>query len=218
MKINEILVEEQLDEINWRKAAATGALALGALGALGTSQARVSPQDDGKMSPSFSQQVAAKSEKLNIIKELPNDFQHISLQGRQGVRDKEDGTIFLFTDKSNYFDKIYTDKNGREVSEYVIDWKLKDTQTLAALRSIQDQSNSTQVPQETQGVKVTDNGQIQYQGKSYNIVKYNSNQGPTPRISRYDAKVLVPWADLGVRSIGNASVILVGNQALIDTK
>jgi len=46
MRVYEILTEEQLDEINWRKGLATGALALGALGAVGQAQARVVPGQD----------------------------------------------------------------------------------------------------------------------------------------------------------------------------
>ena len=60
-KYDKLDEEDQLDEINWKKAAATGALALGALGGLGASgsaQARVSPGADGQMSPSAAQQMA----------------------------------------------------------------------------------------------------------------------------------------------------------------
>ncbi len=47
MRINEIVLENgQLDELNWKKAAATGALALGAMGAMGNANARVSGDQD----------------------------------------------------------------------------------------------------------------------------------------------------------------------------
>jgi hypothetical protein len=47
MRINEIVLEDkQLDELNWKKAAATGALALGTLGAMGNASARVVPGQD----------------------------------------------------------------------------------------------------------------------------------------------------------------------------
>lgn len=59
MRAREFIREESIEEINWRKAAATGALALGALGAMGSAQARVTPNADGSMSPSAAQQMAA---------------------------------------------------------------------------------------------------------------------------------------------------------------
>lgn len=46
MRIDEILTEEQLNELNWRKGLATAAMAAGAMGALGTAQARVGPDHD----------------------------------------------------------------------------------------------------------------------------------------------------------------------------
>ena len=51
--------KDELDEINWKKGLATGAMALGAMGAMGSAQARVTPQADGSMSPSFAQQMQA---------------------------------------------------------------------------------------------------------------------------------------------------------------
>lgn len=51
------MTEDQLDEINWKKAAATGALALGALGAMSPAQARVTMGPDGQMTPSFAQRM-----------------------------------------------------------------------------------------------------------------------------------------------------------------
>jgi len=46
MRAHEILTEEQLNELDWRKGLATGAMALGALGAMGSAQARVTPDHD----------------------------------------------------------------------------------------------------------------------------------------------------------------------------
>jgi hypothetical protein len=46
MRINEILTEEQLNEINWRKGLATAALGAAALGSIGNASARVTPGDD----------------------------------------------------------------------------------------------------------------------------------------------------------------------------
>ena len=75
MRIHEILTEEQLDEINWRKGLATGAMALGALGAMGQAQGRVSMGPDGQTTPSFAQQVAQQGAQASAEKpgsELPN--------------------------------------------------------------------------------------------------------------------------------------------------
>lgn len=61
MRINEILTEEQLDEVNWRKLAATGALAgAAAMSAMNPAQARVSIGPDGQPTQSFAQQMQQK--------------------------------------------------------------------------------------------------------------------------------------------------------------
>ena len=46
MLINEIVNEEQLTELNWRKGLATAALGAAALGSMGNASARVMPGDD----------------------------------------------------------------------------------------------------------------------------------------------------------------------------
>ena len=46
MRINEILAEEELNELNWRKGLATAALGAAALGSMGNASARVTPGDD----------------------------------------------------------------------------------------------------------------------------------------------------------------------------
>jgi hypothetical protein len=46
MRINEILTEEELTELNWRKGLATAALGAAALGSMGNASARVVPGDD----------------------------------------------------------------------------------------------------------------------------------------------------------------------------
>ena len=72
------VTEEQLDEINWKKAAATGAMALGAMGALGSAgsaHARVSLGADGQMSPSAAQQMAQQGFQASAEKsggQMPN--------------------------------------------------------------------------------------------------------------------------------------------------
>jgi hypothetical protein len=63
MKASEFITEAELNEINWRKAAATGAFALGALGSMAGAQAddsrRVMPTADGGTTQSAAQQMAA---------------------------------------------------------------------------------------------------------------------------------------------------------------
>ena len=46
MRVDEILTEEQLNELNWRKGLATAALGAAALGSMGNASARVMPGDD----------------------------------------------------------------------------------------------------------------------------------------------------------------------------
>lgn len=65
MRANEFIREERVEELNWRKAAATGAVALGALGAMGQAHAnddastrRVTVGPDGQTTQSFAQQMA----------------------------------------------------------------------------------------------------------------------------------------------------------------
>jgi len=55
---------------------------------------------------------------------------------------------------------------------------------------------------------------IEYNGKTYNMVKI-SKDGPQPRIARFDAKITVPLASLGFRSIGVAPATLVGDTAYV---
>ncbi len=49
MRINEIITEEELNEINWRKGLATAALGAAALGSMGNANARVVPGDDASI-------------------------------------------------------------------------------------------------------------------------------------------------------------------------
>lgn len=98
MRINEILTEQELDEINWKKAAATGALALGALGAMGSAQARVTPQADGSMSPSFAQQMSQQGTQASAEKPggvMPNQ----NLDKAERVERSESGIIVHYDGK-----------------------------------------------------------------------------------------------------------------------
>lgn len=220
MKIIEIINEDRVDEINWRKAAATGATALAAMGAFGKADAsdntrRISPQADGSMSQSFAQQVAANAQKVQVVKPLANDFEQIVYKDTNnrflnGVRDTTDGTIILKSGADSF--QIIKVANGRETTDYVGSVSLGDD-TKAALRSIENKSDSQPMAQPTQNVSVKGNT-LSYNGKDYNIVKISKN-GPQPRLSKVDAKVLVAYPDLGIRSIGSANANLAGDTAYV---
>ncbi len=143
MRAYEIMSEQQLAEINWRKLAATGAMAgAAALGAVNPAQARVSIGPDGQPTQSFAQ--------------------HISQQGSQQSVEPSSGSI-----------ERTPDVNVNR----------------------QDQT-------------------LEYNGKTYNMVKIGKD-GPQPRIARFDAKITVPLASLGFRSIGVAPATLVGDTAYV---
>jgi hypothetical protein len=95
------VAEEQLDEINWKKAAATGAMALGAMGALGSpgsAQARVSPGADGKMSPSAAQQMSQQGFQSSAEKsdrQMPNQ----NLDSAEKVERDDNGIIVHYDGK-----------------------------------------------------------------------------------------------------------------------
>ena len=58
MRAYEFINEENLEELNWKKALATGALAgAAALGTINPAQARISIGPDGQPTPSFAQQL-----------------------------------------------------------------------------------------------------------------------------------------------------------------
>ena len=95
------VAEDQLDEINWKKAAATGALALGALGGLGASgsaQARVTPGADGQMSPSAAHQMAQQGFQASAEKpggQMPNQ----NLDSAEKVERGDNGIIVHYGGK-----------------------------------------------------------------------------------------------------------------------
>jgi hypothetical protein len=220
MKIVEIINEDRVDEINWRKAAATGATALAAMGAFGKADAsdntrRVSPQADGSMSQSFAQQVAANASKIQVVKPLANDFEQIVYKDANnrflnGVRDTTDGTIIVKSGADSF--QVIKVANGRETTDYVGSRDLGND-TKAALQSITNKSDSQPLAQPTQNVSVKGNT-LSYNGKDYNIVKINKD-GPQPRLSKFDAKVLVAYPDLGIRSMGSANATLAGDTAYV---
>lgn len=66
MLINEIINEEQLDEINWKKGLATAAMAAGAMGALGTANARVVPGQDADVNRLAGKPVATQQANMTV--------------------------------------------------------------------------------------------------------------------------------------------------------
>jgi hypothetical protein len=208
MRAYEILTEEQLDEINWRKLAATGALAgAAAMSAMNPAQARVSPQDDGTMSPSFAQQLAKNSMELKLIGNIGNGFEQVQYKGMNGVRDTESGKIILIG-KTSGSAQIVTIANGKETTDNV-DMKSLGDETKQALRTISDPIPSSS----TQGVSVKGD-MLTHNGKTYNIVRL-SKDGPQPRILRFDAKLAVKMSELGYRGYGTLPVTLAGDSAYV---
>ena len=67
MRVNEILTEEQLNELNWRKGLATAALGAAALGSMGNASARVMPGDD----PSINRLTGKPNTELSTQAERP---------------------------------------------------------------------------------------------------------------------------------------------------
>jgi len=143
MRAYEILTEEQLAEINWRKLAATGAMAgAAALGAMNPAQARISVGPDGQPTNAL--------------------YKGMHQKGAEQSAEHPGGSI-----------------------------------------------------ERTPNVNVNRQDQtIEYNGKTYNMVKI-SKDGPQPRIARFDAKITVPLASLGFRSIGVAPATLVGDTAYV---
>lgn len=105
MRIDEILTEAELNEINWRKAAATGAFALGALGALSPAHGRVSVDADGKTTPSFAQQMSQQGAQASAERlggQLPNQ----NLDAAEKVDRNDDGSIVVHYAGKEYQAKI----------------------------------------------------------------------------------------------------------------
>lgn len=107
MKIHEILKEENLNELNWRKTAATGALALGALGSIGQANAndagsrRVTIGPDGQTTQSAAQQMAQQGVKPSVEKPgavMPNQ----DLDTIEKVEKFPNGSIKVYHDGETY--------------------------------------------------------------------------------------------------------------------
>jgi len=203
---------QQVDEVNWKKWAATGALAgAAALSAMNPAQARVSPQDDGSMSPRFAQQVSQNSMAFKVIKDIGNGFEQVNYKGMNGVRDNENGKIILIS-KIPGNAQIVTIANGKETTDYV-DMKSLGNETKQALQSISNPVSSGSIPKPTQGVSV-EGDTLTFNGKNYDIVKIYPN-GPSPRLSQIDGQVNVSPVDFGIRSMGVFTAKLKGNTAYV---
>ncbi len=101
MRIHEILAEEQVDELNWRKGLAVGALALGALGGAqandqGDSR-RITVGPDGQQSASYAQQMAQQGVKPSA--ENPGMMPNQELDAAQKVEKTSDGIKIIYNDK-----------------------------------------------------------------------------------------------------------------------
>lgn len=97
MKINELLTEDQLDEINWRKGLATAALGAAALGSMAGAQARVAPGEDPNINrltgvPNTVQQI---QQPANTSTELPNK----NLDTAEKVERTDNGAVITYGGK-----------------------------------------------------------------------------------------------------------------------
>lgn len=103
---------DYLDEVNWKKALATGALAgAAALGSMSPAQARVSIGPDGQMTPSFAQQMqqtpnVKPSDDTSSSAELPGK----DLPSAEKVN--RDGSNIIVTYNGNDYTAVMLDKDG----------------------------------------------------------------------------------------------------------
>ena len=93
MRINEILTEQELEELNWRKGLATAAMAAGALGAMGAANARVVPGQDSpeinrltgqpntvQMAPQDNTDRAMPNQNLDTVEKVQRSADGIKIQ------------------------------------------------------------------------------------------------------------------------------------------
>jgi len=106
MRAEEFITEETLDEINWRKAAATGAFALGALGGMSGAQAddsrRVMPTADGGTTMSAAQQMAANPDFKPSAPKPGGVMPNQDLRQVDKVNRDEDGNYTINHDGKEY--------------------------------------------------------------------------------------------------------------------
>jgi len=105
MRVNEILTEEQLDELNWRKGLATAALGAAALGSMGNASARVMPGDD----PSINRLTGKPNSELSVQADRPSqpgaEMPNQNLQRVDQV-DQTDAGITITQDGKTYEVKV----------------------------------------------------------------------------------------------------------------
>jgi hypothetical protein len=160
MKINEILTEEELTEINWRKGLATAALGAAALGSVGNANARVMPGDDPSINrltgkPNIEQPASDADAKTNRLIDHPRVF------GQPG--EPEAVRPAMSTSASRNEDGSFT---------------------------------------------------VSYDNKEYQAVMYDKD-GIQPRLSPTAQKIIIPMAQLGIRSIGKYIGTIVGDKIYI---
>lgn len=105
MRINEILTEEELTEINWRKGLATAALGAAAFGSTGSASARVMPGDD----PSINRLTGKPNTELSTQAQRPSqagaEMPNQNLQQVDNVERTESG-ITITQDGNTYEVKV----------------------------------------------------------------------------------------------------------------
>ena len=105
MRVNEILTEEQLNELNWRKGLATAALGAAALGSMGNASARVMPGDD----PSINRLTGKPNSELSVQSDRPSqpgaEMPNQNLQRVDQV-DQTDAGITITQDGKTYEVKV----------------------------------------------------------------------------------------------------------------
>ena len=105
MRVNEILTEEQLNELNWRKGLATAALGAAALGSMGNASARVMPGDD----PSINRLTGKPNTELSVQADRPSqpgaEMPNQNLQRVDQV-DQTDAGITITQDGKTYEVKV----------------------------------------------------------------------------------------------------------------
>jgi len=105
MRVDEILTEEQLNELNWRKGLATAALGAAALGSMGNANARVMPGDD----PSINRLTGKPNTELSVQSDRPSqpgaEMPNQNLQRVDQV-DQTDAGITITQDGKTYEVKV----------------------------------------------------------------------------------------------------------------
>lgn len=103
MRAYEFITEEELEELNWKKALATGALAgATALSALSPAQARVSIGPDGQPTQSMAQQLASNPEFKQSADKSDTGLPNQDLQQVDKVDRDDNGNYTIKHDGKEY--------------------------------------------------------------------------------------------------------------------